>query len=181
MKQKQVFGTIFLLFTLFLMVLPFLVTFNDFLTRILQQFQLYVYMQQLIVPIEVQAVRFMLSPLHMDILAHPDGFTVNGAYVGMTWNCIGWQSILLLGITLLVSLRSSSYTLLSQIETVVIGVLGTFLVNLLRLCFIVVILAISRPLFAVVYHDYLAAVVTIIWLFFFWWFAYKFVLEEKQI
>lgn len=41
-----------------------------------------------------------------------------------------------------------------------IGILGTFLVNLFRLTF---------PTFiAVVYHDHLAAIVTIIWLFVFW-------------
>jgi len=33
--------------------------------------------------------------------------------------------------------------------------------------------------FRVVYHDYLAAITTVIWLFFFWWFSYSFVLEEK--
>jgi hypothetical protein len=41
------------------------------------------------------------------------------------------------------------------------------------------LLVISRPLFAVVFHDYLAAIVTIVWLVVFWWFAYKFVLVEK--
>jgi len=60
-----------------------------------------------------------------------------------------------------------------------IGILGTFLINLLRIALTVVLLVVSRPLFAVVFHDYLAAIMTIIWLVIFWWFAYSFVLEEK--
>jgi len=66
-------------------------------------------------------------------------------------------------------------------ETILIGLLGTFLVNMARLALIVIILAYSRPLFAVVYHDYLAAIVTILWLFGFWYFAYSFVLEPYKI
>jgi len=57
--------------------------------------------------------------------------------------------------------------------------MGTFFVNLFRLVFVTLLLAYSRPLFAVVYHDYLAAIVTIAWLFLFWWFSYSFVLENK--
>ena len=62
-----------------------------------------------------------------------------------------------------------------------IGLLGTFLVNLLRIVFTVILLVVSRPLFAMVFHDYLAAIMTIIWLVIFWWFAYSFVLEEKVV
>ncbi|MBU3957024.1 exosortase/archaeosortase family protein, partial [Patescibacteria group bacterium] len=130
-------------------------------------------------PLEVKMVGVLVKPLGINYLAHQNGMTINGTYAGMTWNCIGWQSLLLLVITLIVGLRGN-YTLASKIETVLIGLLGTFLVNLLRLTLIVVILAYSRPLFAVVYHDYLAAIVTILWLFVFWWFAYSFVLLPKE-
>lgn len=34
-------------------------------------------------------------------------------------------------------------------------------------------------IFALLIHDYFAAITTIAWLFFFWWFAYSFVLETK--
>ena len=34
---------------------------------------------------------------------------------------------------------------------------------------------------ALIYHDYFAAtILTFIWLFAFWWFAYGFVLEERE-
>lgn len=98
----------------------------------------------------------------------------------MTWNCLGWQSLLLLVITLLSGLLGRNYTFWSKVETVAIGVLGTFLVNLFRLTFIVLLYNFATPIYFYVYHDYLAAIVTVIWLCFFWWFSYKFVLEEKS-
>jgi len=178
MRQKRTFTTIFALLAVFLAVLPFLVTFNEALTHIVERLRLYMWIQERIVPLEVKMVGVLVSPLGINYLAHQNGMTVNGTYAGMTWNCIGWQSLLLLIITLVVGLRGN-YTLVSKIETVLIGLLGTFLVNMARLVFIVILLAYSRPLFAVVYHDYLAAIVTILWLFGFWWFSYSYVLEEE--
>jgi len=178
MKEKRTFAIIFALLAVFLAILPFLVTFNEVLTRIVERLQFYMWVQEKIVPVEVKMVAVLVSPFKINFVAHSNGMTVNGIYAGMTWNCIGWQSLLLLIITLVVGLRGS-YTLSSKLETIMIGLLGTFLVNLLRLALIVILLAYSRPLFAVVYHDYLAAIVTILWLFVFWWFSYSFVLEEK--
>jgi len=180
MRQKRTFITIFALLAVFLAVLPFLVSFNEILTRLVERFRLYMWVQERIVPLEVKMVGVLVKPLGINYLAHQNGMTVNGTYAGMTWNCIGWQSLLLLIITLVVGLRGN-YTLWSKVETTLIGLLGTFLVNMARLTLIVIILAYSRPLFAVVYHDYLAAIVTIIWLFVFWWFSYSFVLEEKMV
>lgn len=178
MKQKQTFIIIFSLLALFLATLPFLVTFNEALTHLVERFDLYMWVQERIVPLEVKMVGVLVGPLGVDYLAHQNGMTVNGLYAGMTWNCLGWQSLFLFLVTLVAGLRGN-YTFWSKTETILIGLLGTFLINLLRLVFIVLLLAYSRPLFAVVYHDYLAAIITILWLFAFWWFSYSFVLVEK--
>lgn len=179
-EEKRTFLVIFALFAVFLAILPFLVTFNEFLTHLIERIGIYMWVQERVVPLEVKMVGVLARPLGINYLAHPDGLTVNGIYARMTWNCIGWQSLLLLAITFAFGLRGS-YTFWSKVEAVLIGLLGTFLINLGRMAVIVVILAVSRPLFAVVFHDYLAAIVTIIWLFIFWWFAYAYVLEEKQV
>lgn len=179
MRQKRTFTIIFALTAVFLASLPFLVTFNEGLTQLIERSSLYMWMQEKVVPLEVKMVGVLASPLGVDYLAHQDGMTVNGFYARMTWNCLGWQSLFLFLVTLMAGLRGN-YTLWSKTEAVLIGLLGTFLVNLLRLVFIVLLLAYSRPLFAVVYHDYLAAMVTILWLFGFWWFTYSFVLVEKR-
>lgn len=180
MKKKRVFKTIFLLIAILLMILPALVTFNEALTRIVETFVLYSWLQRNIVPIQVTLVTLILSPFKLPITPHYEGFTVNGTYIGMTWNCLGWQSLLLLTITLLVGFSNGHYTRVSKLETLAIGLLGTFLVNVLRLSAIVWLFTFSRPLYAIVYHDYLAAIVTTAWLFLFWWFVQRYVLEEKE-
>jgi exosortase/archaeosortase family protein len=180
MEQKRTFIFIFLLLVIALVFLPFLVSFNDVLTRVVEKIGWYMWVQEKVVPMEIKMVAVLVSPLGIDFVAHRDSMTINGIHAGMSWNCLGWQSLLLLFITLFLGLRGN-YTFVSKIEAILIGLLGTFLVNLLRIVFIVIILVLSRPLFAVVFHDYLAAIVTIIWLFAFWWFCYKFVLEEKGL
>lgn len=177
MKEKRIFRIILACLSIFLAVLPFLVTFNEVLTHLIESFRLYTLVQEKIVPLEIKLVGVLVRPLGIDFIAHQAGMTVNGIYAGMTWNCIGWQSLLLLLITFAVGFRGH-YTLVSRAEAVVIGLLGTFLINLLRMALTLVILVYSRPLFAVVFHDYLAALTTIVWLFVFWWFAYSYVLEE---
>lgn len=162
------------------MILPFLVSFNEALTKLVEQFALYNWMQKQIVPIQVRLVTVILSPFKLDLVPYLDGFRVKGTYLRMTWNCLGWQSLLLLTITLIVGFGSGNYTRQSKLETMVIGLLGTFLVNLVRLSIIVWLFNFSRTVYAVVYHDYLAAIVTTVWLFYFWWFVYKYVLEEKE-
>lgn len=178
MKQKKTFSFVIALLAVMLAILPFLVAFNEVLTKVVENFRLYMWLQERIVPLEIKMVAVLISPFPVDFVAHSQGMTVNGIYAEMTWNCLGWQSLLLYLATLLVGLKGN-YTLFSKIETIIIGLLGTFFVNLFRMTFTVLLLTYSRPLYALVYHDYLAAIVTIIWLIFFWWFSYSFTLEQK--
>jgi exosortase/archaeosortase family protein len=179
MKQKRVFKLALAALAILMMVLPFVVSINDLLTRWVESVGWYAWVQEKIVPWEVRLVGAMVTPLGIDFIAHPEGFTANGTYARLTWNCIGWQSLLLFLISLPVGLAAGRYTFFSKLEAVLIGLLGTFLINLLRISFTVVLLVWARPLFAVVFHDYLAAIMTVIWLVVFWWFSYSFVLEER--
>jgi len=180
MRQKRVFQLTLAALAIMLAILPFVVSVNDLLTRLVERVGWYMWIQRKIVPWEVRLVGVMVKPLGIDFIAHPEGLTANGIYAKLSWNCLGWQSLLLFLITLPFGFRGGEYTLLSKIEAFLIGTLGTFLINIGRIAFTVVLLVISRPLFAVVFHDYLAAIVTIIWLFFFWWFSYAFVLETRE-
>ena len=162
------------------MVLPFTVSLNEMMTRIVERTGWYRWIEERVVPWEVRLVGVMVKPLGLKFVAYKDGFMVNGRYAKLSWNCIGWQSLLLFLLSLPVGLAAGSYTFWSKVEAVVIGLLGTFWVNLLRIGFTVILLVVSRPLFAIVFHDYLAALVTVAWLVVFWWFAYRFVLEEKR-
>ena len=180
MKQKRVFKLIFAALAIMLMALPFIVSFNDVLTRAVESFGWYMWIQEKIVPWEIRLVGVMVKSLGIKFIAFKDGFKANDTYARFTWNCIGWQSLLLFLVSLPFGFGAGKYTFLSKIKAFLIGFLGTFLVNLLRVVFTVILLVVSRPLFAVVFHDYLAAIVTILWLVLFWWVSYSFILEEES-
>ncbi|MBI2029040.1 exosortase/archaeosortase family protein [Candidatus Gottesmanbacteria bacterium] len=180
MKQKRVFNIIFALLAVMLAILPFMLSFNDLLTRIVENNKLYMGIQKTIVPIEIRMVGTLVTPLGIEFIGYKNAVVVNGRYAKVTWNCIGWQSLLLFIITLFFGLRTGRYTLSSKIETVLIGLIGVFLINLLRITFTVILLGVSLPIFKIVFHDYLAAITTIIFLIGFWLFAYRFILEERS-
>jgi exosortase/archaeosortase family protein len=179
MKQKKVFKTILSLLAILLIILPFLVSFNEFLTKIVERFTLYTWIQDQVVPIQVKMVSILSSIFGISVSPYRNGMMVKGKFLEMTWNCIGWQSLLLLTITFWAGLRGNCYTWISKIETVIYGLLGIFWINVLRLTMIVALYNYLTPLYAYVYHDYFAAIVTAIYLFVFWWFAYTYVLKER--
>ena len=179
-KQKKVFMTLLATFSILIMVLPFIVSFNETLTKIAEKNLLYVGVQKYIVPIEAKMVGAILIPFGYKYSYSPTNslVTINGVNMGITWNCLGWQSFILLFVTLIVGFRGK-YKKLSLIEAFLIGGLGTYWLNILRMIFTILLAVHAPPIFRVIYHDYLAAVTTLIWLFAFWWFSYSYVLEER--
>src|SRR3989304_10577097 len=172
-REKQTFGALFAILVILLLILPLWVTFNDFLTKIVENVGLYKWIQGTIVPFEVRMVKFISSLFGVNLQAYANGMMIKGRFVELSWNCLGWQSLFIFLVTLVVGFRGGNYNLISKFEAVVFGLLGIFWINLLRLVVIVVLFSYLPPLFAIVYHDYMAAIVTILFLFGFWWFAYK--------
>lgn len=180
-RQKKVFTAILVGFSIVIMILPFLVSFNEVLTKIAEKNFLYKGVQKYIVPVEAKMMGEVLMPFGYKYSFSPTNsiIIVNGVNLQVTWNCLGWQSFLLLLITLLVGFKGR-YKGWSIVEALLIGILGTFWLNILRMIFTVLLAVHAPPVFRIVYHDYLAAITTIAWLFIFWWFSYKYVLEEKE-
>ena len=178
MREKNTFISIFLVFALTMIVLPFMVTFNDILTRFMERFVLYVWIQELVVPLQAKMVGVLVSPFVTSYTAYRNGMVVNGLPMRMTWNCLGWQSLLLFSVSLVAGLRGH-YLLLSKIEATILGLVGIFWVNLIRITFTVLLGVFAPPLFRIVFHDYLAAFTTVAFLILFWWFAYAYVLIKK--
>jgi len=180
-KQKKVFLAIILVLALVLATAPLLVTFNEVLTRVVEKNMLYGWIQEKIVPVEAKMMGAILLPFGYEYGFSPSNsiIVVNGMNMEITWNCLGWQSFLLLFVSLAVGLRGR-YTRWSMLEALGIGILGTFWLNIGRML-MTVLLAVHAPaIFRVVFHDYLAAITTVIWLFGFWWFSYGYVLQEKE-
>jgi exosortase/archaeosortase family protein len=180
MGQKKVFKTIFIFASIILMVLPFMLLFNDVLTKLFEKFVLYNLLQEKIIPFQAKLIGLLIKPLGINYVAYKDGMLVNNFPIKITWNCLGWQSLVLFFLSTLVGLSGSSYKFLSLAKTIVLGLLGLFWINVFRITFTVTLVTYSMPIFRVVFHDYLAAIVTIFYLLGYWWFSYSFVLEEKS-
>ena len=100
-------------------------------------------------------------------------------YTYIAWNCIGWQSLLFFLLTAWVGFQGEKFTFSSKIKAWLIGFLGTFLVNIIRITLVILLAYYFGQNIAIIFHDYGSTFAVIGWLFFFWWFAYRFVLEEK--
>lgn len=186
MKAKNTFIYLFLGLITILLMLPAFTAFNAVITELVNKIGLYRYMQDIIVPFESKLVVIIIRFLGVKaFVAHAGDaasfYLIKGQVASpftMQWNCLGWQSLILLFLSFLPGLQGN-YTKRSIFEVISIGLLGTFLVNIFRMVFISLGLYYVSTVFALLIHDYFAAFVSILWLFFFWWFAYAYILEEK--
>ncbi|HKZ34817.1 MAG TPA: hypothetical protein VJ179_03060 [Patescibacteria group bacterium] len=180
-SKKSVFLVLLIFFSLLLGFLPLVVVTQDALTRLVEKNVFYLWIEKNIVPLEAKMMGVVLLRMGYDFAYAPLTQTlfVNDLPMKITWNCLGWQSMLFLLLTFGVGF-GRKYRFFSVMEAVGIGLLGTLLINIGRML-LTVFLATSLPVvFRIVFHDYLAAVMTIVWLFVYWWFAYSYVLEEKH-
>lgn len=183
MKQKQTFLYIFLILVVVLMVLPFMTTFNDILTRLVMKLDAYRFIQDVVIPWEIRMVGVILWPFGFQPQVVGEYLSIGKAQpflIEIAWNCIGWQSLLFFIMTGWVGFQGDKYTNLSKVKAWIIGLLGTFLVNLLRITFVVLLAYYFGQNVAIIFHDYGSTLAVIGWLFVFWWFSYSFVLEEKE-
>lgn len=180
--RKPVFSTLFIILCVMLALLPFINSFQDVLTRIVLHFELYRSFQELVVPYELKILATLLNLVNIPtrsgaayIMYMKDS---RPEVIYLAWNCIGWQSFIFLLITLISGL-SGRFTRMSKLEALIIGILGTFIVNMLRLTLVVVMYYLTGRGFGLVFHNYFSNLLSILWLFVFWWIAYTFVLEHK--
>ena len=103
----------------------------------------------------------------------------------ISWNCIGWQSLVLLGISFLSGLRGHQ-TIEARAQAVLIGITGTMLLNLLRVAGVAAIAATIGQTPAILFHDYGGTILVVCWLFAFWIFVQRWILgaapsEEVEV
>ena len=95
----------------------------------------------------------------------------------ISWNCVGWQSLVLLGLSLIVGLRGQM-TLATRIEVIALGVAGTILVNIVRTTVVCLLAAAAGYLPAILFHDYGGTLLLVAWLFTFWVIAYRWLVPD---
>jgi len=162
-----------------LMLLPLVTTFDDFLTTWALQFGANNPLQA-IVPVEARMVVGLLGLAGIHAAASGSHLVVwdgSGAMhtLFISWNCIGWQSLVLLGVSFMSGLRGH-HPLEARAQVVVIGVAGTMLLNLLRVAVVAGIAATVGVTPAVLFHDYGGTILVVAFLFGFWIFAQRWIL-----
>jgi exosortase/archaeosortase family protein len=162
-----------------LMLLPLVTTFDDLLTTWALQLGADNPLQT-IVPIEARMVVGLLGLAGVHAAASGSHLVVwdgSGAMhtLFISWNCIGWQSLVLLGVSLITGLRGR-HPLEARVQVVVIGIAGTMLLNLLRVAAVAGIAATFGVTPAILFHDYGGTVLVISYLFLFWMFAQRWIL-----
>ncbi len=181
--KRETFSSLFILLVAVLVFLPFITTFQDVLTRIILHFDSYKVLQNIVVPYEMKVLAAVLNLFRLQTEAGPSyvQFIRSGKLevIYLAWNCIGWQSFLLFFITLITGL-SGAYTKFSKFQAFLVGVLGTYLINIFRFAIVVMIYYFTGRGVGTVFHDYFSNLLSILWLFVYWWIAYKYILEEKN-
>lgn len=177
--RKSPFRTIFIVVPLLLMLLPFVNSVNEFMTQLLLHFQAYKVLEDWVVPYEAKmlAAIFQLFPVNVE--ATKTGIFLNHGFLEIQWNCLGWQSAVLLLATLITGMQGKFKTG-SRLETIVIGVMGTYLINFVRLVTVGALALTFGQTVAVIFHDYFSLLLLIAWFFVFWWFCYTYVLESSE-
>ncbi len=165
---------------LILLALPFVTTYNDFLTAGAIRLGVAGPLQA-VGPIEARMVVTLLQLVGMHTAAAGSqivvwDFSGRPTNLFISWNCIGWQSLVLLGVSLFVGLRGPQ-TGETRAQVVLIGLLGTVLVNLLRVALVCLLAAVAGRVPAIVFHDYGGTALTVLWLFAFWAFANRWILQ----
>jgi len=162
-----------------LMVLPLVTTFDEMLTAWAMILGANNPLQA-IVPAEARMVVSLLSIVGVHAAASGSHLVVwDGAgsmhVLFISWNCIGWQSLVLFGVSLISGLRGG-HSLEARLQVVCIGVAGTMLLNLLRVAAVAWLAAGVGVAPAILFHDYGGTILFVGYLFAFWAFAQRWIL-----
>jgi exosortase/archaeosortase family protein len=180
--QGKVFQRILIVAAVTFTILPFVTTFNEFLTRVVESFQFVSFMQNTLAPLTVRIVAAILGALRIPV-------SINGSFLYLTigwmplkiyinWNCIGWQSFILLAFTFATGLQGP-YTWRSRLIAILIGLEGTFFLNVVRIIVPTLLAYYQGRLQAIIFHDYLGTLFTLLWMGFFWNYAFNNVLVRR--
>ena len=181
---RRLSAGIFILLALGLMLLPVIGAFNDGLTRLVLSLRGYRLIAEVIVPMEVKWVVVLLRLVGVPAQAAGQYVLIEQArrdlLVEIIWNCIGWQSMLMFGITAFLGLQRR-FSFISRCKALVLGLMGTVMVNILRISLVILLFRFFGQSIGLMAHDYGALLTNTGWLFVFWWFSYAYILEARNL
>ena len=166
-----------------LLVLPFITTFNEFLTKAVIELRLDAILTDWIVPTEVRFIALLLQPFGIQAevsdaalyLTRPGSTLPIPIYI--SWNCVGWQSFILFGITLMTGLQGR-IPRRRKIQVIALGLLGTFWMNILRMASVALVVYLFGQIPGVIFHDYGGTLIILVWLVVFWYALFNYFLAD---
>ncbi|HZQ49758.1 MAG TPA: hypothetical protein VFB69_05580 [Candidatus Dormibacteraeota bacterium] len=164
-----------------MLLTPFIATMDDLLASAAQRFGLDTAVSFIAIP-EARLVAALLNVLGIAASSTGATISVGGAQpvaLVIGWNCVGWQGLVLLGLTFAVGLRPRDGWE-ARIHVVVIGVLGTVIINLARIALVAILAAYAGYYPAIFVHDWAATIATVVWLAGFWLFAQRWILLDAE-
>jgi len=169
-RLRRVQGTLLVAAALIFLTLPLVMTFGDALAS-LASFTGFDRLVSELVPFETEAVGGLLRGFGLQAGNSATSVWIGGGFVPVSavvdWNCAGWQGFALFGITSAVGLGDVK-TNLAKIGVVVAGAAGVFAVNVVRILIVVLLGNFVSYQWALIFHDYGGAVMTLAWLVVFW-------------
>ena len=165
------------------LMLPFLTTFNELLTAVVVKLGFSPYLRDWVVPTVARMAAATLRyccgvntyVTDSGLLLDASGRSVN---VVLEWNCIGWQTLVLLIVTLVVGLQGN-YTCGSKILCILVGVEGTLLFNIGRIVLVMLVALSLGEVPAIIFHDYGGTILSLGWLVAFWYFSQERILRPS--
>jgi exosortase/archaeosortase family protein len=162
---------------------PFIALLSNTLVNIIKNLGWSKFIEYTLVPVETKFILSVLKILGAPVYKDGDVIlllTTSGwEKIKLTWNCTGWQSLLIQIITLLIGLKSN-FTRISKLSAVIIGITGIIFINLVRITlFVMLFWKFGKPT-TIFFHNYLADLLSAIWLVIFWWFCFVYLLKDKN-
>jgi exosortase/archaeosortase family protein len=181
--ENAVYRRILIFAAILFLTLPSVITFNEFLTKVVESVRLYVIIQNLLVSHLVRILGVILQSLFKvkvavskkTLFLHDGGRSI---HLIINWNCVGWQSLVLFLLTLISGLQGP-YTHRSRFECLIIGLEGIFLLNLIRITLVCLAALYWGYLPALILHDYGGTIMTLLYLAVFWHLAFNYLLKKR--
>jgi len=181
-SSKATYQMLVVASALIFLVLPFVGVFNEFLTSVFMATGLYTIIEKVVAPLVARMAAAILqyffgaqtAVFGQSLVLHAGGRTLS---VYINWNCVGWQSLFLLGFTLFTGLHGP-YTRVSKALCVAIGVEGTILLNLARIVLVILVALFWGYLPSLIFHNYVGTLMLLIWLVAFWNYSFGHILER---
>lgn len=181
--EGKIYQKLILYAAIAFIVLPFMTSFNELLTKVVESLHFVNAIQSVAAPFVVKTLAVILRAMGMPTAVDGSHLYLTGGWmpvkIYISWNCIGWQSFILFVFTMVTGLQGR-YTRRSKLMTILFGLEGTFLVNIVRILIPTLLAYFAGYIPAIIFHDYLGTLLTLLWIAAFWSYAFGNILEKKD-